>query len=531
MRAGDRPGSSRPRTLDAFVGALVGLGFAATESALAFVFPAPLDVLPSPAALLGSAAGLGAVHALGAGLLGRSGLVGTVVLWCLVWCFEGPRSAGAPLVWGWVAVGAVVLSGAGAARWIGRPATQGARLSTAVSTTVSTAPRSALALAPWALMVSMLGATWTPAWRPRTQVTPPMATAPGDPPDILLITVDTVRGDAGLLDPWRDEAGWQVGQAVSSAPWTLPALHSVFTGLPVHEHGGGLPTDGAWTQRRRGLRSLVWDFAEAGYETHAVVSNPHLSPDQGFADGFQHWQHFSTARSPLLLLHNLAGLRRRHTGWPEPRRWVRDTTLTQAALAILDAPSAHPRFVWVHLLSPHEYRRTAEAPVPGWAPGTNHPGPLRAAYGVNIGATQARLQQLVAGRQEWTIAITSDHGEALGEHGHWGHGHTLEAAELLVPLALHAAGAPVAWHDDAEGNLSTADLLPALLRAAQGLPLRLPRRNEVAVGGLRDRADFGVFGPHEGTQPVHRSDLSPGSPAVPDPGRRQQLEALGYVLP
>ena len=502
-------GAAPPRLHWALLGSLVGLAFAVTESCAALLWPAPLDEVPSVAALVGSAAGLAALHALAAGWAGRRGLVGAVTVWCLVWAFEGPRSAGENPLWGGLAVGVVVLSArfaAGSARPLFRTAA-------------------------WALLLSVVGAGWVPAWRPRPVPAAPLADFQGDPPDILLVTVDTVRADHHLLDPWIGQPGWEVLDAVSAAPWTLPALHSLFAGLPVHSHGGGLPGDGGWSLRSPSARSHVWALAEAGYTTHAVVSNPHLSPDQGFADGFQHWLHFASARGPLVLLHNLAGMRRRHTGWPEPWRWTRDDALVRAAAPLLGAAAARPRFVWVHLFSPHEYGRTAESPPAEWEPGTREPAALRAAYAGNIAATQARLKELVADKEDWVVAITSDHGEALGEEGRWGHGHHLDAAELRVPLALHVPAAVPAELTGPPGLLSTVDLLPALTRVAAGQPLTLPRHAEVAVGGLRDEARFGRFQPDGTTRAQAPPVLQQGRLATPDRERRGLLESLGYVVP
>src|SRR5262249_8714844 len=40
------------------------------------------------------------------------------------------------------------------------------------------------------------------------------------------------------------------------------------------------------------------------------------------------------------------------------------------------------------------------------------------------------------------VIITSDHGEAFGDHGHFGHGSSLHLDSTCVPLVILAPGAP-----------------------------------------------------------------------------------------
>lgn len=56
--------------------------------------------------------------------------------------------------------------------------------------------------------------------------------------------------------------------------------------------------------------------------------------------------------------------------------------------------------------------------------------------------------------------ITSDHGEQLGEYGEYGHGHTLNDEEVIVPLIIYGNGVkPVAQ----SGFVSHLDLYPTIL--------------------------------------------------------------------
>ena len=478
--------------------ALGGVAFALVECLAAVAAPAPLDgpltVGSAALALAGGALLHASLTAPFVRRLGVRALLVPVVAWALVWGPEGPRAAGAVIAWGLLP--AALLGGLGALR-----------------------PRAAL-------FAAALGGLWVPTWRPRWTGVDAAPEAQPDGPDLLLITVDTTRADAGL---WPvDAPGWaHYTRAVSPAPWTLPAMHSLFSGASVEAHGGGLPTDGGWTRRRPGHPSLVSALRAAGYATIGLASNPHLGASQGFADGFSRWTHAGRDREPFVLLHNLDGQRARLGGAIERRRRHRDARLVGAALAELRAPSDRPRFVWVHLMRPHEYRRDAERPPAGWSAGTDDADALRAAYAGNVAATRARVAALVAAADGWTVALTSDHGEALGESGRWGHGHRLWDPELRVPLAVRVAGRPGGVVD---APVSPADLLPALLAHADGAPdVALPPRAAVPVAGLRSAAVAATWTPG-GVGPLRYLAADGGAVRL-DAYDRAALEALGYVVP
>jgi hypothetical protein len=59
--------------------------------------------------------------------------------------------------------------------------------------------------------------------------------------------------------------------------------------------------------------------------------------------------------------------------------------------------------------------------------------------------------------------ITADHGEALGEHGHFTHAHGLHEPVIKIPLLLMTYGAPMARPLHARGAASQIDIAPTLL--------------------------------------------------------------------
>jgi arylsulfatase A-like enzyme len=373
----------------------------------------------------------------------------------------------------------------------------------------------------------------------------------GERPDILLITVDTLRSDAGLALPepetWRS---WD--QAVSGAPWTLPAMISLFSGQPVREHMGGLPArrGGGYTQAPPDTPWLPVALAERGYTCAAFTSNPYLTPAFGFDRGFQHFVHADSFREPFLARRALERLRHQLTGRVERLRRERDTRVVRVASAWLERPRQQPRFTWVHLLAPHEYSRDVAEPVPGWTPGIEEPATLRRAYRANVGATQALVARLLGAVDPATtvVAFTADHGEQLGEAGVFGHGLELGDAELRVPLALRGPGIEPGRVSAQVGTPDLGALLLALADDPAAVVEGLPSRQRVAVGGLRRRGradtfafrsgDPGPGDPGESGNPEYEIDVAAAARAReqshrrvirPDEETRRALEALGYL--
>jgi arylsulfatase len=96
-------------------------------------------------------------------------------------------------------------------------------------------------------------------------------------------------------------------------------------------------------------------------------------------------------------------------------------------------------------------------------------------YDAEIYQVNMRFKRLLtflerAGISENTlIAITSDHGEAFGEKGYYGHGHSLAYDELVhVPLIMAGAGLP--RNVRVPHTTSTLDFYPTLLELAGAEP-------------------------------------------------------------
>jgi arylsulfatase A-like enzyme len=141
---------------------------------------------------------------------------------------------------------------------------------------------------------------------------------------------------------------------------------------------------------------------------------------------------------------------------------------TDTTIAWLEKNSAGPFFLWVHYFDPHD---PYVVPPPsyqeycGIRPGAGSEE-LIALYDceiyfmdAEIGRLLARLERL--GVDDRTlIAVTSDHGEGLGDHDWWSHG-VLFQEQIRLPLILRHRGLPAGQVVD--GRIRGIDIAPTVL--------------------------------------------------------------------
>lgn len=288
---------------------------------------------------------------------------------------------------------------------------------------------------------------------------PPRSTARGTP-DLLIVTVDTLRADrlgaygyADARTPVVDALsarGVRFDQATTTFPRTTPALASLLTGLEPAHHGSrevGQPrTDGV---------PLAEVLAGRGYATAAVSATRVAGPRQHLDTGFQRFE----------VMHD---------------RKARRVSRKALELAGEAAPEA-PLFLWVHYADPHFpyepprsfpgqpeargcrklIKQISDGELPREALFSNRDGLAAAAlvdcsalYDAEIAYTDAALGDLLQGleslgRLERTLVVFSaDHGENLGEDGlYYEHGPSLHDASLRVPLIVAGPGVS-AGHTD-----------------------------------------------------------------------------------
>ena len=323
-------------------------------------------------------------------------------------------------------------------------------------------------------------------------------------PSVLLVTIDTLRADrVGAY-----------GYAVARTP-NLDALakqgalfrnafaQSMFTG-PSHAAllSGRGPLSTGFLINHQGLDSGVETLAEAlaraGYVTAAFPSSyttvdrsSHLPSRFQFADGeLREHREFPEA------VYRCVGIRpfeRRIKGpdtWPSYRPAA---ATTERAIEFVNAHAAAPTFAWVHYYDPHlpyapppELRPPSAEGVTGdWyrlqaqerAAVVQDPvklAAMRGLYDAEIAYVDRELGHLIAAAREAApaggllIVVTADHGEPMGEHGHYWL-RDLYDTTLRVPLVMIPPPRVVSSPREVVEVVRLIDVAPTIL-AWLGLP-------------------------------------------------------------
>ncbi len=281
-------------------------------------------------------------------------------------------------------------------------------------------------------------------------------------PNIILITLDTVRADRmGFLGSKRgltpnlDALAQQsaiFARAYSQVPLTPPSHATILTGTYPQFH----KVDGFDVPLAKDLPYAPEILHANGYRTAAFVGSFALDPQQRFAQGFD--RGFDTYDAGFTIWR--PGLDRYHT------TERRAGEVVARALAWLDKHPGGPFFLWVHLYDAH---RPYDPPEPYKAKYAAAPYDGEIAYAdseVGELLKQLRNRKLYDGA---VIAVTADHGEALGEHGEEEHGIFLYDETIHVPLLIKLPGVPTpanrSRQPQIESRVELVDVLPTILQA------------------------------------------------------------------
>jgi len=271
--------------------------------------------------------------------------------------------------------------------------------------------------------------------------------APGAPhPDIILVTIDTVRADHtppyfGTAEmPVLKELGKRgtvFDWAFSPSNVTRRSIPSMIIGLaPDRVHGRVV----GWALRVDPRHVLVAERLEAGgYETAGFMCCEGFYGAEmhtGLARGLEH----------LEMEPNGLALARRARAWLEDRA---------------KRPHDKPLFLWMHILEPHNWAVASGDPVVEDA--------RRKLYDRTLSQSDQMLGELlapfanVAPDKAPIVIVSADHGEGLGEHGQVFHSTDLYDSQTHVPLVI--AGPGIKPQRITE-TVSLTDLTPSLLELA-----------------------------------------------------------------
>lgn len=322
------------------------------------------------------------------------------------------------------------------------------------------------------------------------------ADAPDGPPSVVFVLIDTLRADylgtygfEGDISPSLDrfaEESIVFENAFSQAPWTKPAIASLFTSLypeqhGVIAHGGQYGHRGDTSPRASALPQKAVTMAErlrrTGYATAAFVANPWIQRPLGFAQGFDVFD-------------------AKDTGNQVPASLI----LEKAALWLARRDREKPFFLYLHLMDVHgpydapqsDYDALLGSPGLGEARplsddearrrkgylmkgGGTHGDDLaldswRASYAAGVRSVDRQVGAFLDALAEddlltdTVVIVTSDHGEELAEHGAWDHGGTLFEEQIRIPLVVRMPGADTGRRVDRV--VSLVDVMPTVLGLA-----------------------------------------------------------------
>jgi arylsulfatase A-like enzyme/Tfp pilus assembly protein PilF len=269
---------------------------------------------------------------------------------------------------------------------------------------------------------------------------------------VVVVSIDTLRADhlplygygAGST-PHIDRLGREgivFDDLYSHCPLTLPAHASMLTGLLPPHHG---VRDNIGFRLSPDHATLATRFKAAGLRTGAAVSAYVLRATTGIAQGFDFYDDAIEVEGGTESIGNLQ----------------RDGAVAVEALSRWTSAQKGARFfAFLHLYEPH----SPYTPPP---PYRGHALP----YDGEVAYADELVGRLVGALERSglydraIIAVTSDHGEGLGDHGEAEHGIFLYREAVHIPLVLRL---PRGVHGGTRvaGTVAQADLAPTLLELA-----------------------------------------------------------------
>lgn len=325
----------------------------------------------------------------------------------------------------------------------------------------------------------------------------PLLVQPDRPPgrNLVVILVDTLRADevgvygGGALTPHLDafaRQGVRFAEMLAPAPWTLPSVCSLLTGLQPQTHGAGerfgdldpaSPRQNEFAPKGLpgGVRTLAGVLARRGFYSIGVYENFYITPGFGVYQGFDEYTSIED----------------------------RAEHLVDSALARLRATAGDRRtFLYLHLFDLHspydppepECSQQVHAMVPGYhgrqgcegdrnpdrtviPPPADRPW-FHALYRAEVSYVDRQVGRFLAGLHDLgldddtVVALVSDHGEefwsrlpqeaAEGYETNSDHGHTLYQELVHVPAMVRIPGRQPAV---VGVPVQLVDLFPTLLHA------------------------------------------------------------------
>jgi arylsulfatase A-like enzyme len=290
-------------------------------------------------------------------------------------------------------------------------------------------------------------------------------------PDIVLITIDTVRADhtppyggQAEMPALRDLAarGTVFDWAFSPGNVTRRSIPSIVIGLSPNRIRGRVV---GWALRVDPRHVLLAERLRAGgYDTAGFMC----------CEGF--WgKDFHTGLerglSHLEIESSGPALAAKARAWLETRE---------------QKPGQPPLFVWMHILEPHNWTQTGGEP--------RSESDRRTFYDRSLAASDQMVVDVLSAFRHRSpehnpiVIVTADHGEALGEHGQPYHSTDLYNSQIRVPLVIAGAGIQAGRITE---TVSLTDLVPTVLELAGFVAPGSPSLDGRSLAGLATGAHPG----------------------------------------
>lgn len=326
-----------------------------------------------------------------------------------------------------------------------------------------------------------------PRWQEES-ATGQLPAASSGAPNVLLVVIDTLRADhvssygysrptTPNLDRLAKE-GTLFENAIAPSSWSLPSHVSFVTGRYLHDHKVGNvqpePWPGWGNAGLGGFPTLGEELEKQGYRTAAFSANrTYFSHDLGFGRGFMHFEdYFNSAADAFvrtvygrefarvyLIRSDKSLVKRtlRKLGWTALLDQDAEGSgsyggafgirkhadeVNAELLRWLGEEPQPPFFAMLNYFDVHDpYGGPSSDPKPDW--------PQQSVIdryddGVKYADDSlGRLMQALDARglsRNTLVIVTSDHGEALGQHFLMTHGHTLYWELIHVPLVIWYPG-------------------------------------------------------------------------------------------
>ncbi len=281
---------------------------------------------------------------------------------------------------------------------------------------------------------------------------PPPAARLVPRPNIILITIDTLRADrvgyVGYPRPTTPaldrlaHRGLRFTWAFSQGPQTKASMPSMFIGRYYSEVER---SPDLWASVHAENVTLAERLRDGGYHTGGIPSHRFFLPGYGLDQGFTDWDTSIVRRFQKRIPHVISG-----------------HLVTDAALKWLAArPLDDPFFLWLHYIDPHHFYQDHADIDYGDGP--------EELYDEEIRYTDRQLERLLNGLEAGPLGgrtyviVHSDHGEGFYEHGYRYHGQHLFNDQVRVPLIIAGPGLPSRQIDQPVGLI---DIVPTVLELA-----------------------------------------------------------------